>query len=79
LLIYAGENEGGPATSTVTLEEAQARLPELVSALQLGQELLITQGTQPVARLIPVLAAKPQPQFGICKGKLVVLVEEMST
>jgi antitoxin (DNA-binding transcriptional repressor) of toxin-antitoxin stability system len=62
--------------TTVTLEEAQARLPELVSALQPGQELLITQGAQPVARLIPVPAGKPQPQFGSCKGKLVVLVED---
>ena len=38
--------------STVTIEEAQARLPELIDRLAPGEELVITRGKQPVAKLI---------------------------
>ena len=38
--------------STVTLEEAQARLPELIARLAPGEELIITRDAQPVARLV---------------------------
>lgn len=36
---------------TVTLEEAQAHLPDLIHNLQPGQELVITEDSQPIARL----------------------------
>lgn len=36
---------------TVTLEEAQARLPELIAGLQPQEELVICQGGIPLARL----------------------------
>jgi antitoxin (DNA-binding transcriptional repressor) of toxin-antitoxin stability system len=36
----------------VTIEEAQASLPELIHQLIPGEELLITEGNQTVARLI---------------------------
>ncbi|MCL4206270.1 MAG: type II toxin-antitoxin system Phd/YefM family antitoxin [Pirellulaceae bacterium] len=38
--------------STVTLEEAQAGLADLIQHLQPGEEVLITRGNQPVARLV---------------------------
>jgi prevent-host-death family protein len=38
--------------TTVTLEEAQAKLPELIERLQPGDELVITKNNQPVVRLI---------------------------
>ena len=37
--------------STVTLEEAQAHLPELIARLQAGEEIVITRDNQPVAKL----------------------------
>ena len=61
---------------TVTIEEAQARLPDLIARLQPGEKVVITQGVQPVAQLVPPVTAKPQPQFGSCKGKLIVLAED---
>jgi antitoxin (DNA-binding transcriptional repressor) of toxin-antitoxin stability system len=36
---------------TVTLEEAQARLPELLAQLQPGEEILITDHGQPLAQV----------------------------
>ena len=38
--------------STITLEEAQAGLADLIQHLQPGEEVLITRGSQPVARLV---------------------------
>ncbi|SPE60463.1 conserved hypothetical protein [Verrucomicrobia bacterium] len=45
---------------TVTLDEAQKHLPELVRKLSREGELLITDSNRPVARLIP---AAPQPSI----------------
>ncbi len=36
-------------SAPVTIEEAQARLPELIAQLVPGEELVITQNDQPVA------------------------------
>jgi prevent-host-death family protein len=38
--------------STITLEEAQAKLSQLIGELQPGEEIIITCDNQPVARLI---------------------------
>lgn len=40
--------------STVTLEEAKSKLDELVGRLPQEGEIVITDGTKPVARLSPV-------------------------
>ncbi|MBI3824275.1 MAG: DUF2281 domain-containing protein [Planctomycetes bacterium] len=37
--------------ATVTIEEAQAKLPQLVEDLRPGEEVLITKGGQPLAHL----------------------------
>jgi len=45
-------------STTITLQEAQAKLKELISQLAPGEELVITENQQPVAKLI----ATPGPQ-----------------
>ena len=60
---------------TVTIEEAQANLAELIAGLTPGQEIIITSNDQPVAELRP-LPAEGQPQFGSCKGSLEILAED---
>ena len=45
---------------TVTLDEAQKNLPDLVRQLPHEGEVVITQGNQPVARLT---AASPRPSL----------------
>jgi antitoxin (DNA-binding transcriptional repressor) of toxin-antitoxin stability system len=61
---------------TVTIEEAQAKLPELIDKLTLGEEVIITRNQQPVAQLIPPATAQPQPVFGSCKGMLTIVSED---
>jgi hypothetical protein len=38
--------------STVTIEEAQVKLPKIIDKLAPGEELIITRNTQPVATLV---------------------------
>jgi prevent-host-death family protein len=55
--------------TAVTLEDAQARLPELIGQLTPGEELLITSNGRPVARLAGVAEQeKPRRQLGTLKG-----------
>jgi antitoxin (DNA-binding transcriptional repressor) of toxin-antitoxin stability system len=41
-------------TTTISIEEAQASLPEIIGRLSADQEVVITRDHQPVARLVPV-------------------------
>jgi antitoxin (DNA-binding transcriptional repressor) of toxin-antitoxin stability system len=63
--------------ATVTIQEAQATLPDLIHKLAAGQEVVITENDQPVAKLIPQAppARKPR-QRGSAKGKLVIHAED---
>ena len=62
---------------TVTLEEAQAKLPELIDQLAPGEELVITRDSQPVAKLVSQQWSARQPRrAGSAKGKLVILAED---
>ncbi len=45
--------------TTVSLVEAQAKLAELIHSLHFGEEVMIIENDQPIARL---LAAPPQPR-----------------
>jgi prevent-host-death family protein len=57
------------AMSTVTIEDAQARLKELIEHLRPGEEVVITRDQKPVARL--TLAAEqeaPRRKLGTLKG-----------
>jgi prevent-host-death family protein len=55
--------------ATVTLEEAQAHLAELVSKLVSGEEVVITDNQQPVARLLPV-ETKALRKLGTMRGSV---------
>jgi prevent-host-death family protein len=62
--------------TSVSIPEAQANLPEIVENLQPGEEVILTRNQQPVAKLVPLSAAKPQPAFGSCRGKLIIVAED---
>jgi antitoxin (DNA-binding transcriptional repressor) of toxin-antitoxin stability system len=63
--------------STITIEEAQANLPEIIDNLAPGEELIITRNDQPIAKLVGQRrpARKPR-QPGSAKGKLIILAED---
>ena len=54
----------------VTLEEAQARLPELIEAAMRGDEIVIARNDQPSVKLTPIRAGRPRPRFGSARGKI---------
>jgi antitoxin (DNA-binding transcriptional repressor) of toxin-antitoxin stability system len=59
----------------VTLEEAQAHLPELTAETQSGGEIVITRDDKPVAKLtaavVTAAAQSGPPLLGLLKGKIV--------
>jgi antitoxin (DNA-binding transcriptional repressor) of toxin-antitoxin stability system len=63
--------------ASVTLEEAQARLPELIEQLRPGESLAITRDQKAVAHLVADAppARKPR-QPGNCKGMLTIVADD---
>jgi antitoxin (DNA-binding transcriptional repressor) of toxin-antitoxin stability system len=65
--------------STITLEEAQARLPELIAGLKPGEEVVITQEAQPVARLVAERPAARKPRVpGTARGKILYMADDFN-
>ncbi len=55
--------------SSVSIEEARAKLSELIHELHPGDEVVITEGERPVARLLPVTTpARETRQLGTLRG-----------
>jgi antitoxin (DNA-binding transcriptional repressor) of toxin-antitoxin stability system len=57
--------------STVTLEEAQARLPEIIAGLRPGQTIVITRNGEEIAQL-----SSPARRLGNCQGMLTIVSED---
>ncbi len=62
--------------TTITVEEAQARLSQLIDGLAPGEELVITRNAQPIAQLVGLPTEKPRPVPGRGRGKLVIVSED---
>ncbi len=63
--------------ATVTIQEAQAKLLDLIHKLTPGEEVVITENDQPVAKLVsekPPLRRRPGP--GLCKGMISVVADD---
>jgi antitoxin (DNA-binding transcriptional repressor) of toxin-antitoxin stability system len=64
--------------STVTIEEAQTKLSDLIHGLQPDEELVITENNQPIARLI--LTNKPEQrkrrQSGTLRGTVLYMAPD---
>ena len=62
---------------TVTLEEAQTRLKELIGKLAPGEEVTITENQKPVARLVSERSARPpRPEPGLGKGAILYMAPD---
>jgi antitoxin (DNA-binding transcriptional repressor) of toxin-antitoxin stability system len=53
--------------TTVSVEEAQTRLAQLIAQMRPDETVWITRDDVPVAYLTPV-SPPPRPQFGRCRG-----------
>jgi antitoxin (DNA-binding transcriptional repressor) of toxin-antitoxin stability system len=63
----------------MTVDQVQANLPEIIGKLGEGEELIITENQQPVARLVgepqkPPVASRPGP--GLCKGMITYMAPD---
>ena len=58
------------APKIVTVEEAEARLLELIGLAEQGEEVVIAQGDQPKVKLVPVGQAPKKRIFGQHRGKI---------
>jgi prevent-host-death family protein len=61
---------------SVSLEEAVRLLPQLIQEARSGEEVIITQDSLPVVRLVPTTPAKPNRQPGSAKGLILHMAED---
>ncbi len=47
-------------TKTVDIHEAQTQLVELLSLVTTGTEIIVTAGSTPLARIVPIAGATPR-------------------
>jgi antitoxin (DNA-binding transcriptional repressor) of toxin-antitoxin stability system len=77
---YGAKPEGDQAMSaTMTIDEAQAKLKDLIHHLAPGEEVIITENQRPVGRLVgepprPKPGLRPPPGLG--KGFITVLSDD---
>ena len=63
--------------ATVSIQEAQAKLAELVHALAPGDELVITENDQPVARLVAAVGQqRPPRRLGTLRGTVLYMAPD---
>jgi antitoxin (DNA-binding transcriptional repressor) of toxin-antitoxin stability system len=65
--------EEGNQMATITIENAQARLGELIHQLTPGEELIITENDRPVAKLVatgPAPEPRAVPKLGTQRGSV---------
>ena len=66
-------------SATITIEEAQAKLKELIHDLAPGEEVIITENQQPVAKLVgqqPKPAKSSRAGPGLCKGMITYIAPD---
>jgi antitoxin (DNA-binding transcriptional repressor) of toxin-antitoxin stability system len=61
----------------ITVEEAQSRLKELIDHLAPGEEIILTENQQRVARLVGERPARPpRPAPGLGKGSILYMAPD---
>ena len=63
--------------ATITVEEAQVNLKDLIHQVAAGQEIIITENQQPVAMLVSAPTPKRPPRkAGSAKGRLMIIQDD---
>jgi prevent-host-death family protein len=57
-------------STAVNIHEAKTNLSRLVDQAANGAEVVIARAGKPVAKLVPLMAARPERKPGFLKGKL---------
>ncbi len=61
---------------SIPLKEAQEKLPELIHQLTPGEELVITENDQPVARILPAAQSGKQRTLGSMRGTVLQMAAD---
>ena|ERR1700720_44541 len=70
-MLYSERCEELFMTQTVSVDEAQNKLPDLLADALAGNEVIITEHGTPVARLVPVVAhSKKKRVAGLNRGTI---------
>jgi prevent-host-death family protein len=56
----------------VTIHAAKTNLSKLIEQACAGEEIIIARGSEPVVKLVPIPAVKPERKAGTLKGKFTV-------
>ena len=63
--------------TTISVEEAQSKLSELIDQLTPGEELLLTRNNQTVARIVgETVKPRQRREPGLCKGMLTIVSDD---
>jgi antitoxin (DNA-binding transcriptional repressor) of toxin-antitoxin stability system len=62
--------------TNIPIEEAQSKLSELIHQLFPGEEVLITENDQPVARLVCVTTSTAQRKLGTLRGTVLKMAPD---
>jgi antitoxin (DNA-binding transcriptional repressor) of toxin-antitoxin stability system len=60
----------------ISIQQAQAQLPVLIHGLGPGQEVVITENNQPVARLVPLACSQRARQLGTLRGTVLHIAKD---
>ena len=56
----------------IPIHRAKTELSKLIEKACAGEEVIISRGSEPVVRLVPVKQPAPERRFGALRGKLVI-------
>jgi prevent-host-death family protein len=62
--------------TAISLDQAQAQLPELVHGLAPGDQVVITENNLPVARLINAASSPQQRKLGSMRGTVTYMAPD---
>lgn len=66
-------------SATISIDEAQAKLKELIHQMGPGEEVILTENHEPIAKLVaepakPAISRRPGP--GLCKGMITYIAPD---
>jgi antitoxin (DNA-binding transcriptional repressor) of toxin-antitoxin stability system len=61
--------------TSLPVQQVQAQLPELIHQLAPGDEVVVTENDQPVARILPTQAC-PSPKLGTLSGTVLYMAPD---
>lgn len=62
--------------TTITIQEAQANLSNLIHGLTPDQEVVITENNQPVARLVAATVPRAERRLGTLSGTVLFMASD---